>query len=266
MAGKTQNKKQRSIFGVDNSDEGDKSKKPAAWVKIKNKNDVVKWERNNFYKIVFYHTGSDFWQATMNSCLFMVNLVHEQLELKSKIKSVLDYYLGSDRIYTAYHKNQVDRMRRELPKLGMNMLRDEDSILVFQMAKAISPDMISDWAKVEEIRKKKLDAYLLPVTGSADLYVHIRELGRYTILATDKMRASMAPFAATLISYLEEIYQLHINLEKKKMHKILGSFAYFVQILNDEKIIDDKKAHRIGFLLHNIRKELAMGKVSQAAD
>ncbi|MFV0485428.1 MAG: hypothetical protein ACK5MU_04380 [Candidatus Saccharimonadales bacterium] len=226
----------------------------------------MKWERNNFDKIVFYHTGSDFWQTTMNSCLFMVNLVHEQLELKSKINSTLDYYLNADRVFTAYHKAQVDRMRNDLPKLGMKLLRDEASVMIFLMPKTIASDMIADWAKMEEIKRKKLDAYLMPTTGSAALYVHIRELGRYIVLATDKMCASMQPFAEKLISYLEKLYQLHVNFDEQELIEIIGNFAYMVQILNDEKIIVDKQAQRMGLLLHNIRKEIAVGKPSQAAN
>lgn len=263
---KTQNKNQKSIFDHDKQPAAAKPPKTAAWEKLKTKNDVVKWERNNFDKIAFYPTGNDFWQATMNSCLFMVNLIHEQLSLNSKIHSTLDYYLNTDRIFTSYHKAQIERMRQELPKLGMKLLRDNDSIILFQMAGAISSEMLGDWAKVEEVKKKKLDAYLMPATGSAQLYVHIRELGRYTILATDKMREPMRVFAARLISYLDKLYELHIELDKTAMLETIGKFAYLVQILNDEKVIDDKKAHRIGFLLHNIRKEITLGKSSQAAD
>ncbi|MDR3298281.1 MAG: hypothetical protein LBT19_02875 [Candidatus Nomurabacteria bacterium] len=262
---KAQNKDQKSISqNVPPKAVG--PKKLAAWEKLKTKNDVAMWERNNFDKIVFYATGKDFWQATMNSCLSMVNLVHEQLNLNSKIHSTLDYYLNMDRIFTSYHQAQIERMRTELPKLGMRLLRDEDDVMVFQMAKSISPEMLGDWAKVEEIRKKKLDAYLMPVAGSNQLYVHVRELGRYTVLATDKMRDPMRVFAAKLIAYLDRIYELHIELDEAELLMTIGKFAYVVQILNDEKIIDDKKAHRIGFLLHNIRKEMAVGKGSQVAN
>lgn len=180
--------------------------KTPAWSKLNTKNDVVGWERNNFDKIVFYYTGKGFWQTTQHSCLFMVNSIHDLLGLKSKVNSVYDFYIKMDRIFTSYHQEQMERFRVDFARLEIKLLRESDAILVFELPKRIEPRMIDEWMSAEEIKRKKLDAYLLPNTGSTELYAKIRELGRDTILATNRIGEPGRGFTVKLMGYLETLY------------------------------------------------------------
>lgn len=233
------------------------------WQNLRIKNDIVRWERNNFDKIAFYYTGNGFWQTTLNSSLFMVNLVHDQLGLKSKIHSTLDYYLKTERLFTSYNSNQMERMPNDLKGLGMKLLRSDKSIMVFEMVAPVPVEMIRDWARVEEIRRRKLEAYYAQDAVRPELYAKVRELGHYTIAATERMRASAQVYATQLAGYLEEMYRLCRHAEEKteqEMLEVLGRFSYLVQILNDDKLIEDKKAQRIGVLMFELRRLMVVGK------
>jgi hypothetical protein len=238
--------------------------KSKGYMDLKNKDDVVKFERYNFDKVVLYPTGNDFWNATFNSCLFMTHLIHERLELKNKIKSVVDYYIDSTRIYTAYNLAQINKIRAEVKKLGYNILRDDGEMLIFELSEPITTEQVHAWRNLEDTRREKIQGYFMPIGGNTPLYVAIRSLGSEVVKGMERIRGSQSIIGGKLVDYLMDFFDTYTlynvgSRGKDDMLLIVGQIAHLVAIMHDESVIDDKRAARIGDCLHNIRKLLAVG-------
>ncbi len=221
----------------------------------------------NFDKVVMFPTGNGFWNATQNSALLIVDVVHPMLGLRNRINCSYDYYFKKSRYYTAYNDIQIAKIKREIPELGFVVLRDDEKAYVFALKEKVSTDQMSEWRKAEELKRQKINAYFAPVGGDAGLYVLIRAFGKELLGLLQETK----PVLREMIGH--ELVRLVIDMHRhndglasnnmddraearRKMFAIVGDTSLLVAIAHDNKMVDEKKSVRVGTLLHSMRREL----------
>lgn len=249
-----------------------KAPKAPAHMKLRNKNEVVRWEDTNFDKIILFPTGGGFWNATSHSALFMDKYIHELMGLRNQIKTDFDFAFGRTRLFTAYNHDQIGKIKEEVPKLGFEVVRDDGKMYGFLLKEKVTVEQVKEWTKDEELKKQKIDAYFVPDNGKTKVYTIIHNLGKEVLLATDNMRAtSRDVVGGRLLSCVlvmrEEYEKLHDKataeekvLATKEIMNGVAELSYMVSTAHDNKLIDDNRSMRIGTMLHNLRQEMKRKK------
>jgi hypothetical protein len=244
---------------------GDKKAPP--YLAIADKNDVLKFELNNFDKVVFFASGG-FWCATQHSCLFVLNL----LGVKAKMHVTYDKYIQKDRIYAAFHSGHFSSIHGLIQEYGCKTMRKDNKILVFQLPETVTPEQIKAWEHDDETRARKIDAYFLPDSGETRLYRLLRDLGREVFLSGNQMRQNARELiAGRMVDLCLEMFRAYMKLEKQSSPEVktainsqilslVNDFSFIATVAHDEGLIEDKRMMRVGALLKDLGKTLKTAK------
>lgn len=237
---------------------------------LKDKNSVVRFEFDNRSHIILFRSGREFWNATMNSALFMKYI----LESSAKFHTVKDYYFNENRIYLAYHDKQklaiINRVKRE----SYEVLRDDKDIIVIKLKQAVEVDQVKKWRHSEEVIKDKINSLFKPRHGSSEIYVHLRRLGGEVINANHKMMGDQRQIIGNrLMEIILSCYDLQnkiaVNhgakeeaIAKQELRKQLDRFSFLSSVAGDESAIDNKRMLRMGDLLLKLNQLLGGGRLN----
>jgi hypothetical protein len=238
--------------------------------KLMNKNDIVVFERNNYALVILYPTGNGFWNSTEHSAFFMQYVINELLDLRNEIRVDYDYFFKKSRFFSAYNDRQVAKIKRELPRLGFTVLRDDDYLFIFELKYKIPVEELKEWMDDEKLKKERIDAYFLPDTGKTELYTLIRSIGAEVMFAMDKLKfAPKEVVGGRMLDCVMDMYHEYDKLSKlgnapneealKNTHKknitnALADLSFLVSISHDNKLIEDKRMMRMGTILHSMRR------------
>lgn len=234
-------------------------------MRMSTKNEVVRFEKDNFDKVVLMPSGQ-FWNATEHSAFFMIKV----LGSKARVHVLYDNYIKRERVFVSYNAQQAAVVKAEAMK-KYEILRDDPSIFMFSLKKKIEPAQIKEWQKDEDLKQQKLDAYFMPDSGETRLYTLLRSLGRETFIADDRMRQGardilgqrlMDLVMAMYREYAKLCSKAEAGIEEKmsvvgRIKELAGEFSFLIMIAVDEKlIVDERRMMRMGMTLKDIIKEL----------
>lgn len=244
-------------------EEHQEQKTPPLCMRMTTKNEVVRFEKDNFDKVVLMPSGQ-FWNATEHSAFFMLKV----LGSKARIHVLYDNYIKRERVFVSYNAQQAAVIKAEAAK-KYEILRDDPSIFMFSLKKKIDPTQVREWQKDEDLKQQKLDAYFMPDSGETRLYTLLRALGRETFIADDRMRQGARDILGQrMMGLVMDMYREYAKLCNKadaeekmsvagRIKELAGEFSFLTMIAVDEKLImDERRMMRMGVALKDIIKEL----------
>lgn len=142
--------------------------------KLSDQKSVVKFElTSNTRFIVLYKSGADFWNATLNSALFL----RFWLKLNSRLNLTNDkYYKIDSRPYLAIHNNGIEKVKTKLMAAKCEPIESSNGVLIYWMPEEVAPNQLEKWYADVEVVGQKLDEYFLTGTGEVAVYNLLRGL------------------------------------------------------------------------------------------
>jgi hypothetical protein len=229
--------------------------------KLKDRRAVARYEMTNYDTIIFVLTDNkEYWIVIENSALIMHNIVHEQIDLQTRLTAYRDYILKRQAVRVAYHVNQIEDIKKDLLQIvGATLISDYEDEMTFKLKSPIDEEQLLEWRKSEEVKIAERDALLEPSIKDPELSRLVRDLGKEIILAIDSMRSPLrATFGNRFIDILLEIYDILCEemIDKIRLFKIIKDFGFQISILADKDGVDYTRAKQIGVILQDMKKEI----------
>jgi len=180
------------------------------YMRVQTKPDLIKFELNNFDKIVLYNSGGGFWQALDHSCYIMQHIVHNDLiVLKNQIKFDYNYKFEKNVPYTAYNMEQSGKIKHELVNYGFEVLRNDEMFFVLKIPKLIEPETMKAWVSEKEVLDEQIRALLAVGYDDTVLFTDIRKMSTDLLRAMAKFNGQVKPaLSARLLELILDLFEV----------------------------------------------------------
>lgn len=223
-------------------------------------NDIVRYEWHNREFIILQHSGQSFWTATMNSAMFIKNLLPDS----PKLRNIFDRYINKSRVVLSYHEKMKKKLITNLKKHG-KVVVDTSDLLVFELKKPFQDPEIRKMYSELKIVNEKLSDYFTPKNGNVDIFTDLRYLAKEIIVINRHLPTEQRGLLSNrMMDIVQKMVILYADFYTGKDNRsLLLKFYSLIRQLDlllltstDCASVQSKTALRIGELLLSLIDKL----------
>ena len=230
---------------------------------INTSNDLVRYERNNFDKVVF-RKNKTFWAGCDNTVWFLEKMYSiENRERKVRYDEGLQKLVRS----VAFHVDDFPAIRSQLIEEKLKVVYESEKIVALALPKPVPVDRLKGWEREEKSIIKDVEAMLFPdrmhersvVKHFIDLGVHISQCIQRDMPKEirDTLGRGLLDKQASLLSLYSDLEIMKLTPAEKT--EIAGKFIREAQVLTtwfmmafNTGALNNKRAAQLGHSMHAI--------------
>ncbi|MCL2094869.1 hypothetical protein FWH13_02010 [Candidatus Saccharibacteria bacterium] len=233
------------------------------FTQIKNSNDLVRFEENNFDKIVLMRSGN-FWAGYDNTVWFLEKL-HHVTNKKRKIR--YDRKFKRNIRLAAFHMDAFVPIKEKLLSRKLELIHDTEEIVAFALPEKVPPEQLRSWRCSEEDRIKNVESMLMPDRlVDREAIQRLVELGKHIsdTIQHDMPKELRETMGRELLTWAARILSRYTELEigrrtKEERREIATTLVKDVQSLSvlmmmafNSGTVGSIRAMKVGQQLHEI--------------